>query len=157
VRGHTAPDAFSVYDKVEYIKITADTAIAHVGGTVAKKGYVQYEAHGFSSGVDQVPNTADDVDLGPVPVTWSIEEFISHNSDNDKEFVGQINGDTGLFIPAGDGPNPKRRFSGDNIGDVWVVAKYRSAGTPQPLEAKSYLVVSVPHFLRFETPELAGE
>src|SRR5262249_46453853 len=101
IRGSVAPNAFTVYDRIEYIKISAETALAHVGGTVAKKGYVQYEAHAYSNGIDGVPNTADDVDLGPVPVKWSTEEFIAHNNDNDKEFVGFIDA-TGLFTPSSD-------------------------------------------------------
>jgi quinohemoprotein amine dehydrogenase len=155
VRGQVTTDAFSVYDRVEYIKVSAETAVAHVGGTVAKKGYVQYEAHAYSNGLDGVPNTPDDVDLGPVPVKWSIEEFIAHNNDNDKEFVGFIDSN-GLFTPSGDGPNPQRRLSADNIGDVWVVAKYSGEGAKSTLDAKSYLVVAVPDFLRFDTPEVEG-
>lgn len=155
IRGHAAPEAFSVYDKIDYIKIDADTALAHVGGTVAKKGFVQFEAHGYSNGLDGLPNTADDVDLGPVPVKWSIEEFISHNNDNDKEFVGFIDSE-GLFTPAGDGPNPQRRLSADNVGDVWVVAKYAGKESAKPLETKSYLVVAIPDFLQFDSPEVAG-
>jgi quinohemoprotein amine dehydrogenase len=154
IRGRAATDAFSVYDRIEYIKITPETALAHVGGVVGKKGYFQFEAHAFSNGADGQPNTPDDVDLGPVPAQWSIEEFISHNSDNDKEFVGNID-DNGLFTPAGDGPNPARRLSTDNVGDVWVVAKYKGANAAKPLlEAKTYLVVTVPDFLRFDAPEL---
>jgi quinohemoprotein amine dehydrogenase len=157
IHGRAASDAFSVYDHIEYIKINSETALAHTGGTVAKKGFVQFEAHAYSSGADGLPNTADDVDLGPVPATWSIEEFISHNNDNDKEFVGYIDGN-GLFTPSGDGPNPQRRLSADNIGDVWVIAKYegKDVVTKAPLEAKSYLVVGIPDFLRFDSPEVGG-
>lgn len=156
VRGRIATDAFSVYDQIEYIKITAETALAHVGGTVGQKGFVQYEAHAYSVGADGLPNTADDVDLGPIEAQWSIEEFIAHNNDNDKEFVGFIDA-KGLFTPSQDGPNPQRRYSMNNIGDVWVVAKYAGPGAAKPpLEAKSYLVVAIPDFLRFDSPEVGG-
>jgi quinohemoprotein amine dehydrogenase len=156
IRGRVAPNAFSAYDKIDYIKVGAETGLAHTGGTVAKKGFVQYEADAYSNGLDGLPNTADDVNLGPVPVQWSIEEFISHQNDNDKEFVGYIDSN-GLFTPSGDGPNPQRRFSADNIGDVWVVAELpnEKKGEP-PLQAKSYLVVAVPDFLRFDSPEIAS-
>ena len=40
----------------------------------------------------------DDVELGPVEVTWSVEEFYSVFGDDDKEFVGTLNG-SGLFTP----------------------------------------------------------
>jgi quinohemoprotein amine dehydrogenase len=156
VRGHVAPDAFSAYEKIDYIKVGAETALAHTGGTVAKKGYVQYEADAYSNGLDGIPNTSDDVNLGPVPVKWSIEEFISHQNDTDKEFVGYIDSN-GLFTPSGDGPNPQRRFSADNVGDVWVVAELPNEKKDEPpLQAKSYLVVAVPDFLRFDSPEVAS-
>jgi quinohemoprotein amine dehydrogenase len=156
IRGHVATDAFTVYDKIEYIKITSETALAHTGGTVAKKGYVQYEAHAFSNGLDGLQDTADDVDLGPIDVKWSVEEFISHNRDSDKEFVGFID-PNGLFTPSGDGPNPQRRLSMDNIGDIWVVAKYNGPDAGKaPLESKSYLVVAVPDFLRFDESGVGG-
>jgi len=83
------------------------------------------------------------------------DEFIAHNHDTDKEFVGFIDS-SGLFTPGGDGPNPQRRFSADNVADIWVVAKYAGNDAPSPLEAKSYLVVAIPDFLRFDTPELGG-
>jgi quinohemoprotein amine dehydrogenase len=156
IRGHVTTDAFSVYDKVEYIKITSETALAHVGGTVGKKGFVQYEAHAFANGLDGLSNTADDIDLGPVQVKWSVEEFISHNNDTDKEFVGFIDSN-GLFTPSQDGPNPQRRLSADNIGDIWVVARYTpEASSGSALESKSYLVVSVPDFLRFDESAVGG-
>ena len=153
LRGRTVPDAFAVYGKVDYIKISSDTSLAHLGGVVAKKGFVQFEAEGYSAGLDGLPHTADDVSLGPIPVEWSIEEFISHNNDTDKEFVGYINPE-GLFTPGSDGPNPQRRFSADNTGDVWVVAKFKDAKEASPLEAKGYLVVTVPTFLHWDEPEV---
>lgn len=153
VRGQTAPNAFAAYEKIDYIKVSSDTALSHLGGTVAKKGFVQYEAEAFISGADGVPHTDDDISLGPVPVKWSIEEFISRNKDDDKEFVGFID-QNGLFTPAGDGPNSQRRFSTNNTGDVWVVARYVDKDNPKPLEAKGYLVITVPALLRWDQPEV---
>ncbi len=153
VRGQTAPNALAAYEKIDYIKVSAETALSHLGGTVAKKGFVQYEAEAFISGADGVPHTEDDISLGPVPVKWSIEEFLSRNKDDDKEFVGFID-QNGLFTPASDGPNPQRRFSTNNTGDVWVVARYVDKDNPKPLEAKGYLVVTVPALLRWDEPEV---
>ena len=36
------------------------------------------------------PNTADDIELGHVPATWSIEEFPVTINDDDVKFVGKI-------------------------------------------------------------------
>ena len=44
-------------------------------------------------------HTADDVELGPIDVNWSVEEFYSTYGDDDKEFVGSLSS-TGFFTPA---------------------------------------------------------
>jgi len=155
VKSRATPDALAVYDKIDYIKISDESALAHLGGAGHPKGYIQFEAVGYNRGLDGVANTADDINLGPVPVKWSIEEFISHFNDNDREFVGFINSD-GLFTPAPEGPNPQRRFMTNNTGDVWVVAKYQDKDSPEhPLVAKSYLVVTVPSYVKWDEPEVA--
>ncbi len=155
VKSRTAPDAFAVYDKIDYIKVSADSALAHLGGTTHPKGYVQFEAIAYNRGLDGVAKTADDINLGPVQVKWSMEEFIARYNDDDKEFVGSIGAD-GLFTPSGEGPNPQRRFMTNNTGDVWIVAKYHDKDSgPEPLEAKSYLVVTVPVYMKWDEPEVA--
>ncbi|HEX4809979.1 MAG TPA: quinohemoprotein amine dehydrogenase subunit alpha [Bryobacteraceae bacterium] len=155
VKTGLAPNAFAVYDKIDYIKVSTDSALARLGGTTHPKGYVQFEAVGYNRGLDGVANTADDINLGPIPVKWSMEEFISRFNDDDKEFVGSLSAE-GLFTPAGEGPNPQRRFMTNNTGDVWVVAKYKDAASgPTPLEAKGYLVVTVPVYMKWDEPEVA--
>ena len=78
-------------------------------------------------------------------VSWSVEEFLSVFGDDDKEFVGSLS-NTGLFSPNIDGPNPQRKFSRNNYGDVWVVAtaKDEKDKDGKPLVGKSYLVVTSP-------------
>jgi len=148
------PGLFAVYDKIDYIKISAPSALARLGGGGHPKGYVQFEAVAYNRGVDGAPNTADDINLGPVQVKWSMEEFIARFNDDDKEFVGSLSAD-GLFTPAAEGPNPQRRFSTNNTGDVWVVAKYQDNQMTSPLVAKSYLVVTVPLYMKWDEPEIA--
>ncbi len=155
IRNATAVDALAVYDKIDYIKVSNDSALARLGGTGHPKGFVQFEAVAYNRGVDGLPNTADDINLGPIPVKWSMEEFIARYNDDDKEFVGSISAD-GLFSPAGEGPNPQRRFMTNNTGDVWIVAKHQDKDSgPTPLTAKSYLVVTVPMYMKWDQPEVA--
>lgn len=153
VRRIVAPAAFVVYDKVDYIRTATDSQLARLGGNTHPKGYVQFEAIGYHRGPDNKPRTADDIALGPVPVRWSVEEFYARQNDDDKDYVGTLN-DRGLFTPASEGPNPKRRFSTDNFGDVWVVATFANPGG-EPLVAKGYLVVTVPMYVRYDQPEVA--
>jgi quinohemoprotein amine dehydrogenase len=148
--------AIAVYDRVDYIKVAPETAIARLGSDVHPKGYQQFEALAYQRGADDKNGTADDVELGPVDVTWSIEEFLSSYGDDDKEFVGQLS-QVGLFTPASDGPNPKRKFSRNNYGDVWVVAPAKNEKDKEgkPLLGRSYLVVSVPTYIHWDQPEVS--
>lgn len=150
VIGHaTLPNAIAVYDKVDYIKVLPENSLARLGGgSQRQKGYQQFEAVAYNRGADDKPNTADDIELGPVDVTWSVEEFYERFDDDDKEFVGSLSG-TGLFTPALDGPNPQRKQSRDNYGNVWVVgtAKNEKDRFGKPLVGKSYLVVAPPLYV----------
>ncbi len=155
VKSRSTPDVFAVYDKIDYIKVSDESALARLGGASHPKGYWQFEAIAYNRGLDGLPNTADDINLGPVTVKWSMEEFISHFNDDDREFVGSISND-GLFTPSLEGPNQQRRFTTNNTGDVWIVASYQDKDSgPTPLTAKSYLVVTVPDYLQWDEGEVA--
>jgi quinohemoprotein amine dehydrogenase len=149
-------NAFAVYDKVDYLKVTPETSLARLGSDVHPKGYQQFEAIGFNNGADGKPHTADDVELGPIDVDWSVEEFMAVFGDDDKNFVGHLS-ETAFFTPASDGPNPERKFSRNNYGDVWVVAtaKKEKDKEGKPLTNRSYLVVTVPTYIRWDQPEVS--
>lgn len=153
VKRSVAPAAFAVYDRIDYIKTSSDSQLARLGGRTHPKGFAQFEAIAWHRGPDGKPNTADDIPLGPVKVQWSVEEFAARHNDDDKDYVGTLD-DNGLFTPAAEGPNPKRRFNADNYGDIWVVATYANPGA-EPLVAKSYLVVTIPLYVRWDQPEVA--
>jgi quinohemoprotein amine dehydrogenase len=116
----------------------------------------QFEAIAVANGPDGKPNTKDDIDLGLVDPTWSIEEYTATYDDDDKDFVGTIDGTTGLFTPNLDGPNPKRKNNANNYGDVWVVASYQPPGTPaaKALKARAHLLVTVPLYIKWDQPEV---
>jgi len=145
----------AVYDRVDYIKVLPEASLAHLGSDAHPKGYQQFEAVAYQRGADDKLRTADDVELGPIDVTWSVEEYLSVYGDDDKDFVGTLNS-TGLFTPALDGPNPKRKFSRNNYGDVWAVAtaKNEKDKDGNPLTGRSYLVVTVPTYIRWDQPEV---
>jgi quinohemoprotein amine dehydrogenase len=129
--------------------------MARVGGGPAfPKGYAQFEARAFDNGADGRDDTADDIDLGLVPATWSLEEFAATYDDDDVKFVGSIDAKTGRFTPAIDGPNPARTGQRNNIGDVYAVATYTpdaSGGKPaKTLRARGHLLVTVPLYMRWE-------
>jgi quinohemoprotein amine dehydrogenase len=154
-RRSVLPSAIAVYDRVDYVKVTPDSALAHLGSDKHPKGFQQFEAIAYQRGADGKSHTADDVELGPIDAKWSMEEFYSVYGDDDKEFVGSLS-QTGLFTPASDGPNPQRKFSRNNYGDIWVVATANDVTDKdgRPLTGKSYLVVTVPTYIKWDQPEV---
>jgi quinohemoprotein amine dehydrogenase len=150
------PAAVAVYDRVDYLVVTPESTIARLGSDVHPKGYQQFEAIGYQRGADGKPHTADDVDLGVIDATFSVQEFLAVYGDDDKEFIGSLSSN-GFFTPSLDGPNPQRKFSRNNYGDVWIVAsaKHEMGKDGEPLVGKSYLVVTVPSYIRWDQPEVA--
>jgi len=146
VRGARLPGAVAIYNQIDYIKVLPDSALARLGGQKYPKGYQQFEALAYQHG-------EPDIELGPVDAEWSVEEFYSSFGDDDKNFVGTLS-PSGFFTPNVEGPNPKRKFSRNNYGDVWVVATYKREDG-KALVAKSYLVVTVPLYVRYDRQESA--
>ena len=152
------PNAIAVYDRVDYIKVTPEAGLSHLGSDVHPKGYQQFEAIAYNRGADGKAHTADDVELGPIDVDWSEEEFQAVYGDDDKGFVGHLS-PTALFTPASDGPNPERKFMRNNYGDIWVVAtsKTEKEKDGRPMTGKAYLVVTVPTYIKWDQPEVENE
>jgi len=130
--------ALAIYDRVDYVTVTPESSMATFGDNDFARGMQQYEAIGYQRGPDGKPHTADDVELGPVDVTWSLEIF--YETDTSKQArVGTIS-PTGFFMPAA--VNPGTNF------DVWVVATAKDATgqNGKPLVGKGYVVVTVPTY-----------
>lgn len=143
----------AVYRTIDFIKVTPRAGLARVGGANFPKQFQQFEAIAYATGPDGKPDTDDDVELGPVRATWSIEEYTATFDDDDKDFVGRIDAASGLFTPNLDGPNPKRRHNANNYGDVWVVATVNEAGR-RPLRARAHLLVTVPLYIKWDQAEV---
>ena len=156
VKGIALPGAIAIYDKIDFLKVTPGTSIARLGSETHNKGYAQFEAEAYNFGPDGKAMTADDIPLGVVPATWKMEEFVASYGDDDVDFVGTLDSKTGLFTPSSDGPNTKRRSQRNNYGDVWVVASYTPEGAAKPVTGRSYMVVTVPQYLQYDQPEVAG-
>lgn len=157
VGGSILAAGLPVYKKVDYIKVTPETAIARLGGSEKHTpGYQQFDALGYDAGLDGKPYTADDVSLGPIDVTWAMEELPTVYYDDDVNYVGKLS-PTALFTPAIDGPNPERKWGRNNYGEVWVVATAKSEkdSLGKPLTGKAFLVVTVPAYKRWDQPEVA--
>jgi len=138
LRGAALPDGIAIYDRVDYIKVLPESAVVQFGDDEHARSYQQFEAIGYQRGADGQPHTADDVELGPLDATWSLEEF-SWSPGGSKPSVGTLS-PTGLFTPASSGPR--------NNYDLWVIAEATNETNKdgKPPAGKSYLVVSVPAY-----------
>ena len=144
--------ALVVYDKVDTIRVAPDWSMARAGGLSYPKMFAQFEAWGYQDGPDGKPGTDDDIKIDMVDAVWSLEEYTATFKDDDVRFVGSIDPETGFFTPNVEGPNPQRVGERNNVGDVWVVATYRSPSNPSaaPLRGRAHLLVTVPLYMRFD-------
>jgi quinohemoprotein amine dehydrogenase len=150
LEGATLQGGAIVYRNADRIAVKPLAGLARTGGVVFPKQVQQFDAVAYDNGPDKKPNTEDDLEIGPVPAGWSMDEYGATFDDDDVKFVGKIS-PQGLFTPGLDGPNPQRSASRNNIGDVWIVATYQPPGrTGRPLTARAVLVVTVPLYVRFE-------
>ncbi len=156
IAGAVLEQAFPVFHKIDYIKATPETALSRLGGIKFPKGYQQFEAIGYENGLDGKPNTPDDIAVGPVAADWTMQEFLSVFYDDDTQYVGALS-PTAFFTPAEEGPNPARRFGRNNYGEVWVVATAKTEKDKfgKPLSARSYMVVTVPAYQKWDQPEVS--
>lgn len=144
--------AVVVYDRIAAIQVRPTAGMARLGGPTFPKQLQQFEAVALASGPDGKAGTPDDLLLGPVDVKWSLEEYTATFGDDDVKFVGAIDAN-GLFTPSVDGPNPERSGSRNNMGDVWVIAELPGEGTAKPLRARGHLLVTVPVYMNWYSPE----
>ncbi|WP_088182564.1 quinohemoprotein amine dehydrogenase subunit alpha [Sphingobium sp. Z007] len=156
IAGAVLEQAFPVFHKIDYIKATPETALSRLGGIKFPKGYQQFEAIGYENGLDGKPNTPDDIAVGPVAADWAMQEFLSVFYDDDTKYVGALS-PSAFFTPAEEGPNPARRFGRNNYGEVWVVATAKTEKDKfgKPLSARSYMVVTVPAYQKWDQPEVS--
>ncbi|WP_027855312.1 quinohemoprotein amine dehydrogenase subunit alpha [Marinobacterium litorale] len=139
--------ALNVYEQVARVDVTPVNAISRIGGNGGEMEKIRatYRAIGYSAGADGEPGTEDDVRLGYMPASWSIEpadEIAEH--DKDHLYAGEIT-PAGMFIPGDAGPNPERKMSANNVGRLNVVATVDDGGNA--VEGRGSMLVSVPDFV----------
>ncbi len=138
-----AKGLFMVYRQVDTVQVEPPMTIARVGGNGGPIPPVkaQFEAVAYANGPDGKPGTEDDVRIGAMPARWATEnngEFATAMEDS--RFAGTIDG-SGLFSPAGAGPNPVRPMAANNVGDLLVKATVRDGA--REIEGSGHLIVTV--------------
>ena len=142
-------NSLATYDSADYIKVIPDYSISRIGAEKNEKilkEYATFEAIAYANGKDGEKGTADDIELGVVPATWSLEAFDEQAiEDKDLDYAGKIDEKTGIFTPSVLGPNPKRKLMANNVGNLSVVARYKDGDVE--LSEKSHLIVTVPKYV----------
>ncbi|MFW8634862.1 quinohemoprotein amine dehydrogenase subunit alpha [Cribrihabitans pelagius] len=132
------------YDSIDAIKVEPAFTIARVGGgggAGPDAVPAHFKAIGFWNGPDGEAGTEDDVRVGAIPASWSVINAHEHAAAmRDAHFAGGIDA-SGIFTPAAAGPNPERKFSTNNAGELKVVAEAMGA------TAEAMLIVTVQRFI----------
>ncbi|MBS0395436.1 MAG: quinohemoprotein amine dehydrogenase subunit alpha, partial [Proteobacteria bacterium] len=133
-----------VYRQIDSVEVRPAYGIARVGGGRVAPVTAQFEAFGATRlpGGELVP-------LGPVAAEWHAQPYDEEaRRTADDRFAGRME-PGGRYLPAGAGPNPAREFSGNNVGNLAVVARVQD-GT-RTVEGQGHLVVTVQ---RWNTPPI---
>lgn len=144
VRIGKSTSGITVYDQVSSLKVIPEFQVARVGGNGGSTPKMEavFEAEAWAAGKDGLTGTEDDFRIGFMPATWSVAPFDeSSAADNDVHFSGRMNAASGVFSPALAGPNPERRMSTNNAGNLKVIASLEDAG--KSITANGQLIVTI--------------
>jgi quinohemoprotein amine dehydrogenase len=133
----------TVYDRVEAVRVEPGYAIARVGGNGGPLAPVpaQFDAIAYLNGGDGQAGTDDDIRIGAMPASWTVDNAHEIAADmQDKKYAGSMQAD-GLFMPAGAGPNPERRYGTNNVGELAVKARVQDGEST--VEGSAHLIVTV--------------
>lgn len=137
-----------IYDQVDRVQVLPGYAIARVGGGKIDPVTAQFEAIGW---LDPRANGSvrEPIELGPVGVKWTVAPRNEEAAKaDDVKFAGKIE-PSGLYTPGAAGPNPDRKYSSNNAGDLSVIASVEQDG--KEVKGDSHLIVSVQ---RWVTPPI---
>ena len=144
VAGVAAADTLAIYRQIDQIDVLPKFGIARVGGGRIAPVTAQFEAVAST----RLPG-GELLSIGPVMADWSSAPFDAEaKRTEDEKFTGHFD-QRGRFLPGGAGPNPAREFSGDNVGNLTVVA--RAHDGERAVEGKGHLIVTVQ---RWNTPPI---
>lgn len=139
-----ATGRLAVYRQIDQIDVLPSYGIARLGGGRIAPVTAQFEAMAST----RLPS-GELLALGPVAAQWSSIPFDAEaKRTEDEKFAGHFDA-RGCFSPSSAGPNPAREYSGDNVGNLTVVA--RALDGDRSVEGRSHLVVTVQ---RWNTPPI---
>ena len=139
-----ATGQLAVYRQIDQVDVLPSYGIARLGGGRIAPVTAQFEAMAST----RLPS-GELLALGPVAAEWSSIPFDAEaKRTEDDKFAGHFDG-RGCFSPSSAGPNPAREYSGDNVGNLTVLAHARDG--ERVVEGRAHLVVTVQ---RWNTPPI---
>ncbi len=150
--GKASGGALALYDSVAAVKVLPAFAVARIGGngTPTAKVEARFDAEAWAAGADGKAGTEDDFRIGVMPAKWSVEPFNEVSAhDQDVKFAGLMDAESGIFVPGDAGPNPARRMSASNVGNLKVVAELAQGS--ERLRGEGQVIVAPP---RWNNPPL---
>jgi len=129
----------SVYSKIAEVKVVPEFSVARIGegGGSTPKVQGRFDAEAWGKGADGKPYR-----IGVFPAQWKVEAFDDRaKEDEDVKFAGTMHADTGVFTPGDAGPNPQRKMSTNNAGNLKVIAAVDDAG--KSLTGEGHMIVTV--------------
>jgi quinohemoprotein amine dehydrogenase len=132
---------FTVYDHIDSLQVTPSFAIARLGGGHTPPVTAQFEATGYMNGPDGKAGTADDIRIGVMAASFEAKPFDEEAARmQDVKFTGKLT-PGGLFTPGGAGPNPARKYSTNNAGNLSIVATVKDGD--RNVSSAAHLIVTV--------------
>ncbi|WP_085630819.1 quinohemoprotein amine dehydrogenase subunit alpha [Pseudomonas sp. R16(2017)] len=131
--------SLAVYGTVDSVKVVPAFSVARIGegGGSTPKVQGRFDAEAWGKGADGKPYR-----IGVFPAQWKVEAFDERaKEDEDVKFAGTMQGDAGVFTPGDAGPNPARKMSTNNAGNLKVIAAVDDAG--KSLTGEGHLIVTV--------------
>jgi quinohemoprotein amine dehydrogenase alpha subunit len=129
----------AVYRDIAEVKVVPAFSVARIGegGGSTPKVQGRFDAEAWGKGTDGKPYR-----IGVFPAQWKVEAFDEQaKEDNDVKFAGTMEADTGIFTPGDAGPNPQRKMSTNNAGNLKVIAAVDDAGKSHTGEGQMIVTV----------------
>ena len=140
----TLDSAVALFGQVNAVTVLPDYSVARVGGHGGSqnKMYGAFTAYAIDYGQDGAIGGGDDIELGAVPASWRVEPWDeTARHDDDVKFAGSMDAVTGIFTPAAAGPNPERKQSTNNVGNLKVVATVNDG--ERVVEGSAHMIATV--------------
>lgn len=137
--GKLAGQQLAVYREIAEVKVVPAFSVARVGDNGGSTPKVQgrFDAEAWGQGADGKAYR-----IGVFPAKWKVEPFDERaREDEDVKFAGVMQADTGVFTPGDAGPNPARKMSTNNAGNLKVIAAVDDAGTARTGEGQMIVTI----------------